>query len=79
MLQTLVSTKYQVVIPKSIRRRIGIKPGHKLDVDLVGNRITLSPSQKLSWPQDYYPLVKGLWKPGEAEKYLENERSSWDD
>lgn len=81
MLQTLVSTKYQVVIPKAIRRKIGLKPGHKLNVHITGNQITLSPTplpKNLKWPDDYLRLLKGLWKPGEAEKYLEEERNSWD-
>ena len=32
MAQTIVSSRYQVRIPKQIRERAGLKPGQKLDV-----------------------------------------------
>lgn len=34
-----VSPKFQVVIPKEIRRKLEIKPGQKLQVFQSGNRI----------------------------------------
>ncbi|MBM3706935.1 MAG: AbrB/MazE/SpoVT family DNA-binding domain-containing protein [Actinobacteria bacterium] len=34
-----VSPKFQVVIPKKIRRKLEIKPGQKLQVFQSGNRI----------------------------------------
>ncbi len=36
-----VSPKYQVVIPKSIRERLGLRPGHKVQAILYDNRIEL--------------------------------------
>ncbi len=36
-----VSPKFQVVIPKAIRERIGIKPGEKLQVLSFDDRIEL--------------------------------------
>ncbi len=36
-----VSPKYQVVIPKDVRERIGITPGEKLQVLSFDNRIEL--------------------------------------
>lgn len=35
-MNTTVSTKYQVVIPKAIRRKLGILPGQKLNIS-IGN------------------------------------------
>ena len=61
MNQTLVSSKYQVVIPKEIRRKIKVKPGQKLDVDVMGEKIVLSPAKQakeLKWPHDYIKLLK---------------------
>ena len=81
MIQTKVSTKYQVVIPKKIRKEIGIKPGQKMDIKLEGKKIVLTVGNDFKnwkWPEDYYQSLKGIWKPGEAEKYLEEERNSWD-
>lgn len=34
-----VSPKYQIVIPKKIRQKMNIKPGQKLQVFQLGNRI----------------------------------------
>lgn len=81
MNQTLVSSKYQVVIPKEIRRKIKVKPGQKLDVDVMGEKIVLSPTKqlkKLKWPHDYIKLLKKDWENVDVEKYLEQERASWD-
>lgn len=36
-----VSPKYQVVIPKLIRESLGLKPGEKLQIFQIGNRIEL--------------------------------------
>ena len=38
-----VSSKYQVVIPSSIRRRLGVEPGQKVQVFLHDNRIEMIP------------------------------------
>ena len=38
-----VSPKYQVVIPRNVRRSLGIKPGQKVQVILYENRIELIP------------------------------------
>ncbi len=38
-----VSPKFQVVIPKAIRRGMGLKPGQKLQVIAHDNRIELIP------------------------------------
>lgn len=38
-----VSPKYQVVIPLSVRRSLGLKPGQKVQVVLYDHRIELIP------------------------------------
>ena len=38
-----VSPKYQVVIPKDVRRRLGLTPGQKIQVIVYGDRIELIP------------------------------------
>jgi AbrB family looped-hinge helix DNA binding protein len=43
---TKVSTKGQVVLPSSIRRRLGLEPGDSLDVKAEGERIVLTPQKK---------------------------------
>lgn len=41
-----VSPKYQVVIPKQIRERMGILPGQKLEVIALDNQIVFVPVQQ---------------------------------
>ena len=38
-----VSPKYQVVIPKSVRRKLGLQPGQKVQTIVYENRIELVP------------------------------------
>ena len=38
-----VSTKWQVVIPKDVRDKLGIRPGQKVQAFAVGERIELVP------------------------------------
>jgi AbrB family looped-hinge helix DNA binding protein len=40
-----VSPKYQVVIPKDVRERLGLLPGHKVEAIAYENRIELVPVQ----------------------------------
>ena len=39
MITITVSPKFQVVIPKEIRKRLNLKPGQKLQVIQLGDRI----------------------------------------
>ena len=81
MNQTLVSTKYQIVIPKEVRKKLAIKPGQKMNVHVAGEQIILSRpviKEKLSRPEDYYKKLGGLWKNIDIDKYLEEERNSWE-
>jgi AbrB family looped-hinge helix DNA binding protein len=38
-----ISPKYQVVIPKSIREALGLRPGQKVHVIQYGSRVELLP------------------------------------
>jgi AbrB family looped-hinge helix DNA binding protein len=45
-MQTKVSTKGQVVLPGPLRRRLGIREGDPLDVNVESGRIVLTPRKK---------------------------------
>lgn len=38
-----ISTKYQVVIPRSAREQLHVKPGQKMQVIVYDNRVVLIP------------------------------------
>jgi AbrB family looped-hinge helix DNA binding protein len=38
-----ISSKYQVVIPKAIREKLGLRPGQKLQAIVIGRRVELVP------------------------------------
>ena len=45
-MQTRVSTKGQVVLPGPIRRRLDIRQGDPLDVNIENGRVVLTPRRK---------------------------------
>ena len=42
-----LSSKYQVVIPKDVRERLGLSPGQKVQAMAVGGRIELVPVEPI--------------------------------
>lgn len=81
-MQTLISTKHQVVIPKEARKKLGLKPGQKMDVEVTNNKIVLSkakPKDSEKWLEDYRKRLGGLWKSEkDIEEYLEEQDRSWE-
>ena len=74
-----VGPKYQVVIPKAVRRKMGVLPG---DYDTIEHdrqhRAVIRKSAE-SFLDRFQGSLKGAWDEfGGVEKYLENERNSWD-
>jgi AbrB family looped-hinge helix DNA binding protein len=43
-----ISPKYQVVLPRKVRKSLQLKPGQKVQVIEYGNRIELIPERKIS-------------------------------
>lgn len=81
MIQTTVSTKYQIVIPREVRKKIQVKPGEKFNVNVSGEEIILSQARlaaRLTWPYDYLKNLKNPWQGTKTIDYLEKERSSWE-
>jgi AbrB family looped-hinge helix DNA binding protein len=57
MPQAIISTKYQVVIPREIRRAIGLTPGQAVQVLAKGSIITLVPVRSIKTLRGF---VKGM-------------------
>ena len=52
-----ISSKYQIVIPKKVRRSLHLEPGQKIQVISYGSRIELIPERKVSEMRGY---LKGI-------------------
>jgi len=52
-----ISTKFQVVIPKSVRQTLGLKAGTRVQVFVYGDRIELVPVRRAS---DLRGFLKGI-------------------
>ena len=52
-----ISPKFQVVIPSTIRRSIGLIPGQKIQVFLYGNRIEMIPVKPVKQSRGF---LKGI-------------------
>jgi AbrB family looped-hinge helix DNA binding protein len=52
-----ISPKYQIVIPKKVRRSLHLEPGQKIQVIPYGSRIELIPERKINEMRGY---LKGI-------------------
>jgi len=71
-----VSSKYQVVIPKTIREKLSLEKGDEIDVSLKGDIILMRVRPK-SFARYTSGLHKETWSGTEATEYVEEERSRW--
>ena len=71
-----VSSKYQIAVPQMARKKLNIKQGDRLLVDVQDGVIVLIPQ-----PKRYTEYLQGLhgdiWKGVDIEKYLNGERDAW--
>jgi len=57
MAAVTVSPKFQVVIPKEIRRKLGLRPGQRIQLVVYGDRIELIPVKP---PKRLRGFLKGI-------------------
>ena len=71
-----VSAKYRITVPRIARKKLNIKKGDRLLVDVQDGVIVLIPE-----PKRYTEYLQGLhgeiWKGVDIEKYLNEERGAW--
>lgn len=63
-----ISPKFQVVIPKEIRESLKLRPGQKIQIVLLGNRIELIPVRPLD-------EIKGFLKGMDTDVPREQDRT----
>jgi len=73
---TKVNAKYQITIPRIVRKRLNINRGDRLLLDVQDGIIVLIPR-----PKNYTKYLQGLhseiWKSINAQNYLAGEREAW--
>ena len=57
MVTVTISPKYQVVIPKALRDRLGLRPGQKLHAIAYGDRIEFIPARPV---REMKGFLKGI-------------------
>jgi AbrB family looped-hinge helix DNA binding protein len=71
-----VSAKYQIAVPQIARKKLNIKKGDRLLVDVQDGVIVLIPE-----PRRYTQYLQGLhgeiWKGVDVQKYIDEERGAW--
>jgi len=73
MADATVSSKYQIVIPREARQRLGLKPGDKLLVILMRDDMIV-----LRNPKSFRGAITGIGRGLYPADYLKKERESWE-
>lgn len=79
MQQVTVGAKYQIVIPREVRKKIKeLRPGAKVSVHLVDKDTVTIKTNPKSWVERTRGIAKDAWKNIDTTKYLEHLRNEWD-
>nr|VFJ69183.1 MAG: transcriptional regulator, AbrB family [Candidatus Kentron sp. FW] len=78
MATVTLSSKNQVVIPKEARDALGLTPGKRLLVHVENNMIIMLP-EPMNYVSTLRGLHKGIWQGIGTDRYLREERDSWND
>jgi len=74
-----VTSKYQVVIPKAVRKIVKIKAGDKVLVQALGDMVVIQQKDhQQSWANTLLGLGKETWQDLNPLTYIREERATWD-
>ena len=77
MLSVKVSSKHQIAVPSEVRRRLGIKAGDRLEVEVQDDVIVLRPRAG-TVADRLYGSGRGLYGPDPV-AYIRALRDEWED
>ena len=78
MATTTLSKKYQVVIPKEIRKRMRLSVGATVTMHALDDGKAILVKHPTDPVKAMRGLGKGIWRAlGGTEKYIKTERASW--
>ena len=63
-----LSPKFQIVIPRDLRRALSLSPGQRLEVRLMGDRIELIPVQAMTAMRGLFPGIDTRVEDDDAER-----------
>jgi len=72
-----LSSRHQVVIPKKVRKELGLHAGDQLVVEIEGEKVVLHPRPK-NYTDYMLGLGKKVWQNIDATEYVRKERESWE-
>ena len=72
-----LSSKNQIAIPKSARKKLSIGPGDQLILDVEKDSLILKPRPK-SYSKHLKGLHKAVWQGVVAVDYIRKERDAWE-
>jgi AbrB family looped-hinge helix DNA binding protein len=72
-----VGPKYQVVIPRAIRKKVSIRPQKEVLVEEINGVIFILP-KPLSFSEFMMGLGKETWEGVDPKAYVKKERKNWE-
>ena len=72
MPEAKLSSKSQIVIPREVRQRLGLKPGDRVILAVRGDTAIMIRKPK-KYAESLAGIMKGMYPPD----YLKRERESW--
>lgn len=79
-MQAIVGTKYQIVIPKAIRKKLpSLKPGAKVNLSLKDKETIHLTTSPLSWVERTSGMMTEAWKGVDPAAEIEKMRDGWDE
>ena len=74
-----LSKKYQIVVPKEVRKKMNLHVGERVAVYSVAENRAMLVRRPKSYADALQGLGKEVWEAlGGADKYIRKERASWD-
>ena len=76
MQRVKVSSKFQIAVPAEVRRRLGIRAGDTLLVEVFGRHAVLLREPE-DWANNLVGLHREIWEGIDTDEYLRRERGAW--
>ncbi|MBI2430767.1 MAG: AbrB/MazE/SpoVT family DNA-binding domain-containing protein [Candidatus Levybacteria bacterium] len=79
MQQVTIGSKYQIVLPKEVRKKLkAIRPGNKVHVYPIDEETLEVKVSKQNWSDENYGALKKYWKGIDPIAEVEKMRDEWD-